>query len=410
MIPRMERLLVQDRAFHIALFVLLSAIVSSLFYITYQMRQESELLPVSIAAYFDASLLKDGPPANLIATMQAQEAQLRRDFESLRGLYLSIRDRERDVLVYPPFRDEQPPPEAHPVPILLNGRNAGTLYVYLEDSRLKLMSASSWAAAAISLLVFLAVVSRARRQERRIRETIVELARKQEELIGLERLALVGQLTAGILHDLKKPVLNIRDEAASLGETPEGREIREQVDLFFQILREADVEGFLRRDYGREEYLEPADIIRKSVSLVRYESDGAVFHVDIADDLPLLLGIRHRMIQVFSNLFLNALQATGGRGEIRITASTSSAGGTRWLEFAVGDNGPGIPPDIRSRIFEPLFSGGKGTGLGLYIVRSIVEGMGGRVEVSSREDKGTTFVLTFPIEEDRQNEPHQGNC
>lgn len=401
MIPRMERLLVRDKAFHLALFVLLSAIVSSLFYLTYQMRKESELLPVSIAAWFDASLLKDGPPANLISTMQNQETQLRRDYASLRGLYLMIRDRERDVLVYPPFRDDPPPSQARAVPILTDGRNVGTLFVHLDDRRLSLMSAASWAAAGISLIVFLAVVARARKQERRIRETIVELARKQEELIGLERLALIGQLTAGILHDLKKPVLNIRDEAEGLGDTPEGREIREQVDLFLQILREADVEGFLRRDYGREEYLEPAEIIRKSVSLVRYESDGAIFHIDIADGLPLLLGIRHRLIQVFSNLFLNALQATGGRGEIRITASASSAGDTRWLEFAVGDNGPGIPPAIRSRIFEPLFSGGKGTGLGLYIVRSIVEGMGGRVEVRSQEGKGTTFILTFPIEDDR---------
>ncbi len=394
---RPDRLLAEDRIFYLALFLLLSTIVASLFYISFQWKQESDLIPLTIAAHFDTEKLDSELPANLIDYLDAYEAQCRRDFTSFQALSVTLIRGEREILVYPPFTEGLPPRSHRAIPLIKNGREIARLYVDFNDRRVVLLTACSWGAAGISILVFLVVLFRGRRQERRIHETRVELARKQEELIRLERLALIGQMTAGILHDLKKPVLNIRDEAENLGESNPAREIRDQTDLFFQILREADVESFVRRESGRKEYLEPAEIIRKSVNLVRYESDGAVFQIDIAEDLPLILGIRHRLIQVFSNLFLNALQATGGKGEIRVTAVVTTAGERRWLDFAIGDNGPGIPANIREHIFEPLFSGGRGTGLGLYIVRSIVEEMGGRIEVRSQEKHGTTFILSFPI-------------
>lgn len=397
---RIQRVFAQDRVFLTALFLLLTVIVGSLFYMTRRWQQAMESIPPAILARVDARTLAADLPAGLIGRFRELEQSLRQEFPDIQSLAISLVRDGQARLVYPPFLDRAPS-RAQTYPLDAGGGVVAQVHLTLDTGRLDLLRATAWGSSLVSLLVYIGILLRTLRQERRIAETRSELAQKQEEIIRLERLALVGQLSAAILHDLKKPVLNIRDEAATLGrDDPLAAGILEQADLFFQILRETDIESLVRRDTGREEYLDPVDIVQRSVNLVRYQSDGAAFHMALDESLPLLFGTRHRLIQVFSNLLLNALQATGGKGEIRVSGSVSTAGGADWLDIAIADNGPGIDDAIRDRIFEPLFSGGSGSGLGLYIVETIVTGMGGRIGVRSQPGRGTTFVVSFPVRDE----------
>jgi signal transduction histidine kinase len=101
--------------------------------------------------------------------------------------------------------------------------------------------------------------------------------------------------------------------------------------------------------------------------------------------------------QVFMNLLTNAAQALAGRDGATITISTRAQG--EHVEVRIGDNGPGIPPDVEPRIFDPFFTTkdvGEGTGLGLAIVHELVERHGGRIDVDTKVGSGTTFTVVMP--------------
>ena len=96
------------------------------------------------------------------------------------------------------------------------------------------------------------------------------------------------------------------------------------------------------------------------------------------------------------NLLFNAMEAAGRRGVVRVTAAPGAGG--RWCDVAVEDNGPGIPPDLLNRVFNPFFTTkDSGTGLGLAIVHRIVEAHGGRVRAENRPGGGAVFSMTLPL-------------
>jgi len=104
------------------------------------------------------------------------------------------------------------------------------------------------------------------------------------------------------------------------------------------------------------------------------------------------------MMQVFTNLFLNAIQAVGRDGEVAVSTRLEPKARARSLRITVGDNGKGISPAQRASIFEPFYTTrSDGTGLGLTIVRKIVEQHDGRIEVESEEGKGTQFTIVLPL-------------
>jgi signal transduction histidine kinase len=219
-------------------------------------------------------------------------------------------------------------------------------------------------------------------------------------LIRLERLALGGQLAAGVMHDLRKPVLNIKHSLDELSEAlgdfasaaPALQDLRQQTRLFFQILSESQIERFLSSDRVGEEYVEIAPIIEFSLNLVQYERRSVEIIRRENEGLPPILARPFRLIQLFSNLILNAYQAMGGQGRLTIDA-TAEQGGVR---VRLTDDGPGIGEDVIDHIFEPFFTTkgeGEGTGLGLAICRLILEDMGGEISVNSRLDGPTVFEV-----------------
>ena len=125
------------------------------------------------------------------------------------------------------------------------------------------------------------------------------------------------------------------------------------------------------------------------------------------DDLPTVHGNGNQLQQVLMNLIMNAQQAMEGEpGTIRVASRLNDAG---WVEIAVSDTGPGIPPDVQAKLFEPFFTtkrGGKGTGLGLSVSFGIIKDHAGEITLDSTLGKGTKFLITLPTMAKSQPEPY----
>jgi two-component system sensor histidine kinase HydH len=217
-----------------------------------------------------------------------------------------------------------------------------------------------------------------------------------------DRLAALGEMAAGLAHEIRNPLGAIKGAAQLLLPAPEapGGEASEFLGI---IVEEANrlnrvVSQFL--DYARpyKGSLEPLDlneVVRKTVQLLPPNADGAPpISVELElGDVPALRGDAEQLRQVFLNLALNALQAMSDGG--KLTISTTSA--RRRVEVRFADSGRGIPAATLKNLFIPFFTTkDKGTGLGLPISQRIVENHGGRIEVRSREGQGAVFTVVLP--------------
>lgn len=235
-----------------------------------------------------------------------------------------------------------------------------------------------------------------------------ELEAHQEDLIQARKIAAIGTFTAGIAHELNNPINNIALTAESLQETLEEQAEPDTMEMLDDILdqarRAADIVRNLL-DFSRTEKpvfseLAPEQILTSSINLVKnqFKIVGLQFETSMAEGLPRIRGNLGNLQQVFTNLLLNAIQATpqGETIRMRVEYADNRPG---FISFAVQDRGEGIPPDIQHKIFEPFFSTkevGKGTGLGLAVSYAIVKRHGGRIEVSSEPGRGTTFTVLLP--------------
>jgi len=274
-------------------------------------------------------------------------------------------------------------------------------FIYLKLNKSALSSATFAVTSYVVLLglVIIGGLSRLRSQEIFLTKTTVELEDRKKELIRLERLALAGKLMANILHDIKKPVLNIKNEVPALKQSLENKQktnegldiIREQADFFFSILNDVNMERFVTAEDTEKEYANINSCIEQSLRLVSYERGATQVETNFAPDLPNILAYRYRLIQVFSNIILNAYQAMASKGRLSILTEKDDGR----VKIVLSDSGPGISDEDIPHLFEPFFTSGKeeGAGLGLYITSSIIEEMGGTIEVKSETSKGTAFII-----------------
>ncbi|MBI1783879.1 hypothetical protein HYR69_01930 [Candidatus Sumerlaeota bacterium] len=279
------------------------------------------------------------------------------------------------------------------------GHDYGHLYFELDRSAIESVSAAILAASVALAATLILLIGRLFSQQTTIHRVGTELDQRTRELIRLERLALAGQLTANLLHDLKKPVLNVRHKIEDLPEDAKfqsaRKEMGEEINLFFQMLNDSSIEKFVRSDKVQEEYVDIAEILRASTRLVHYERESVRIVENFERDLPPVLAQPFRLVQVFSNLILNAYQAMKGKGTL--TLQTLRRG--RGVEVHVTDTGPGIPAEILPSIFDPFFTTkgeSEGSGLGLAISRLIIEEMKGTLEVDSAPGGPTTFRVWLP--------------
>lgn len=244
--------------------------------------------------------------------------------------------------------------------------------------------------------------------------TQVEQLEERERL--RDRLASLGEMAAGIAHELKNPLAGIEVMAGLLRrQVPDSKDAQ---SLLADILSEAKLANaivvemleFVRPVRLQVERTDLRDVIQQSVTMAesKVPRRDATVTVQVEPDLPMIESDHHQLSQVFTNLIANAFEALDGRGGITITATPAVietepafAGlhpPTPAVLVEVADDGPGIPADLTDRIFNPFFTTKvTGTGLGLAIVRKIVDAHDGRIDVSSTPDAGTRFRVTLPV-------------
>lgn len=233
------------------------------------------------------------------------------------------------------------------------------------------------------------------------RATEAQLQAVQEDLVHANRLAILGQVAAGVAHEINQPVATIRayaDNSKVFLERQQTRPVFENLDLIAGLTERigtitADLKALARKGRAEPEPVELADVIDGAVLLLRSRFTGRMERLVIAPPPAKLrvLGNRLRLEQIFINLFQNALEAVEDRTEGRVNVSFHDSGDL--VAVVVADNGPGVAPSVLGSLFEPFnTSKEKGLGLGLVISRDIASDYGGRLEVESSE-KGARFLV-----------------
>jgi two-component system NtrC family sensor kinase len=239
-------------------------------------------------------------------------------------------------------------------------------------------------------------------------EDHTETRRLQEHLIQSEKLSAIGQLIAGVAHELNNPlasVLGFADYLVESGDVPPHlaeplRVIQQEAQRAAVIVK--NLLTFARRQERDRRRLAIGAVLERTIALLRNQLLG--LHVDIElivdPDLPEVDGNFNQLQQVFLNLANNAAQAIAsavrpGRGGVIVHARRRTDG----VAVDVTDDGPGIPEALHQRVFEPFFTTkpeGEGTGLGLSICVGIVKEHGGRITLRSAPGQGATFTVELP--------------
>ncbi|MER8883465.1 sensor histidine kinase [Mesorhizobium sp. M0816] len=233
------------------------------------------------------------------------------------------------------------------------------------------------------------------------RSTEAKLQIVQQDLVQANRLAILGQVAAGVAHEINQPVATIRayaDNARTFLDRKQTGPAEENLGAIAALTERIgsiteELKAFARKGRTAAEPVELRGVIEGAVMLLRSRFAGRLdaLAIDLPPPSLKVMGNRVRLEQVLINLFQNALEALDGRDDARVQVSVEET--ADGVTVGVSDNGPGIPPAILKSLFTPFnTSKEKGLGLGLVISKDIVADYGGRIEVSS-DDSGTRFTI-----------------
>ena len=226
-----------------------------------------------------------------------------------------------------------------------------------------------------------------------------------EQMERADRLASVGEMAAGIAHEIKNPLTGIAaaitiikdDFAPSDPRTEIVNEVLEQIKRLDKTVN--DLLFFGRPTHAEPTYVNINSIIKKTLMFASQHRGGKNIDkvLDLREDLPPVYVDPKQIQQVFLNLILNALQAMQGGGVLTLRSSLHEADGKMWVRVSVADTGQGIPPQILEKIFIPFFTTkAQGTGLGLAICHKLITQHQGVLSVASEDGKGTEFTVELP--------------
>lgn len=263
---------------------------------------------------------------------------------------------------------------------------------------------------AVGIILVALIVSG--RMVKRVKELDREKEIMNKQVIETGKLASVGELAAGIAHEINNPVAIMVEEAGWIQDLlDEGVDNEENLEEFRQALKQIENQGrrckdithkllsFARKTDSRIQTAQLNDIITEVVGLLSQKSKFANVEVEVSlrPDLPTVQASVTEMQQVFMNILQNAIDAMENTGGKIFITSREDDGEVR---ISIEDTGPGIPESSLERLFDPFFTTkpvGKGTGLGLSICYGIINKMGGRIDVESQVGKGTTFHIVLPL-------------
>lgn len=236
-----------------------------------------------------------------------------------------------------------------------------------------------------------------------VEERTNQLLEAQEELVRKEKLAILGQLSGSVGHELRNP-LGVINNAVYFLKTvmPDADEtvkdyldiIKTEVNNSLRII--SDLLDFSRTKTPHTRSTTINELINKSMERCSL-TKGTTVQMDIPDMLPVVMVDPLQMRQVFQNLITNAIQAMPDGGNLHIRAQEDKA--IKSVRISFSDTGKGISPEDMKKLFQPLFSTkARGIGLGLVVSRNLTEANGGTIEVKSQSGKGTTFTVILPEE------------
>lgn len=234
-------------------------------------------------------------------------------------------------------------------------------------------------------------------------EDQTEVKALTEQLIRTDRLAALGELVAGIAHEIRNPLAIIKGSLQVYGDTPSvSDEFRELSDIVDQEIDRLDKVIKALLDFGRPApaKMEPVDVARilgETVTLTsKYaEQQGVDLRVDIAEGLPQIVADGDQIKQVLVNLISNAVQSMPDGGEVLLSTQPDAPD---MVSFEVSDTGTGIARAELGKVFDPFHTTKEdGTGLGLTIVHRIVDEHHGRIKVDSEQGRGTSVKVSFPV-------------
>ncbi len=259
--------------------------------------------------------------------------------------------------------------------------------------------------------------------EEKFKEKTTELLDSQSQLVQAEKMAALGNLVAGVAHEINTPLgsINSNNDVFMLAMkkfqdyfTAHPPAASEDLSDILSIVDDAlrtnriacerimkivrSLRNFARLDEAERKRVDLHEGIESTLTLVAHELKRRIKVIKEYGDIPEIECFPNRLNQVFMNMLVNASQAIEGEGEIRIRTWRDN----ETVCIAISDNGKGIPAEIRKRIFDPGFTtkqAGLGTGLGLSICYQIIADHAGKIEVESEVDKGTTFTIFLPIVE-----------
>jgi two-component system CheB/CheR fusion protein len=232
-------------------------------------------------------------------------------------------------------------------------------------------------------------------------EDITERKQIEEQLRRSEKLAVLGHLAGGVGHELRNPLGAIKNAAYFLNmvlEKPKP-EIKETLEILDEEVASCEhiissLLDFARQKKPTRRKVDIEDVIQETLSHMRVTERVEVVS-QLEKAVPPILADPDQLSQVFGNIILNAIQAMPEGGQLVIKSSVPEPG---WVAISFADTGVGIPAEAMTNVFEPLFTTkAKGVGLGLTIVKTLVEGHKGTIEVQSESGKGSTFTVKLPF-------------
>lgn len=228
----------------------------------------------------------------------------------------------------------------------------------------------------------------------------------ENQMAQADKLASIGQLSAGIAHGINNPLgiilgytqMLMRDEEAETGRYADLKTIEKHVKNCMSVVE--DLFNFARTSRTEKEAIKIHEILDEVLNFIQHHSE--LYHIAIEKDydknVPFVMLDEKKMKQVFMNLIMNAKHAVGKSGTIKLSTQYNSS--TKQLTVKIADTGYGIEKKNLSRIFDPFFttkSTGEGTGLGLSVSYGIIKNHGGEIFVDSTPGKGTTFTVVLRV-------------
>jgi two-component system NtrC family sensor kinase len=250
----------------------------------------------------------------------------------------------------------------------------------------------------------------------RFSQDLTHLRETERALHQSEKMAALGSLLSGVAHELNNPLSIVIGNALLLAEETEGLPLAERAQRVQAAAERCGriVRSFLAMARQRKAERRPTTVralVDDTLQLLAYtlRTSGVTVEQDIAPDLPTLTCDPDQIIQVLTNLLINARHVLEERPQPRRVRLTARAD-AEWAQIEVADNGSGVAEAIRSRIFDPFFTtkpAGSGSGIGLAVSRGMVEAHGGSLSLAPADGEGARFVIRLPLTHDApsQSEP-----